>query len=163
MSLEQDVRSWDGKSADVIGEFYERHHDSGVFAETLVTFIHDVTLQKGATWLLKRYLDSGRRLTSTQTHSVFRCLRGLECWEARLHALQCLPSLTISGRNKKKVDKFLRECIDSENKFVRAWAYGGFHELAKQHVEYQEEVQQLLASASKTEAASVRARIRNLR
>jgi len=51
-----------------------------------------------------------------------------------------------------------------EAKFVRAWAYGGFRELAAQHPKYQPEVSRTLEGALATEtAASVLVQIRRAR
>lgn len=57
---------------------------------------------------------------------------------------------------------FLRNCLISDNKFVRAWAYNGFYELALQYPAYKTEVKKFLDMAMKDEAASVKARVRNI-
>jgi hypothetical protein len=57
---------------------------------------------------------------------------------------------------------FLRTCLADENKFVRAWAYNGFYLLSQQYPEYQQETEQFFAMAMRDEAASVKARIRNI-
>ena len=79
-----------------------------------------------------------------------------------MHLLQCLPYLTIDTREVKQLEPFLRRCLQSENKFVRAWGYNGFNELALQHADFKPEVDSLLAAALEEEAPSVKARIRNI-
>jgi len=57
------------------------------------------------------------------------------------------------------VEIFLRVCLLDNNKFVRAWAYKGFYELA---VQYPKETRQFFEMAMRDEAPSVKSRIRNI-
>ena len=57
---------------------------------------------------------------------------------------------------------FLRNCLVDNNKFVRAWAYNGFYELAVQYPEYEKETKQFFEMAMRDEAPSVKSRIRNI-
>lgn len=57
---------------------------------------------------------------------------------------------------------YLNVCLEHDNKFVRAWAYIGKFELSVQYKEYKLETMVLLEAALQNEAASVRARIRNI-
>ncbi len=70
--------------------------------------------------------------------------------------------MPISQNHKDEIEKFLRECLGNEKKFVRAWAYNGFQILAEQFSEYKEEVSKLFEQALREEATSVKARIRQL-
>ena len=83
-------------------------------------------------------------------------------WECKLHVLQCLPYLEIPESESASLERFLDACLESDNKFVRAWAYNGFSELSLRFPRYRERVDGLLARAATSEAASVRARIRNI-
>ena len=78
------------------------------------------------------------------------------------HILQCLPYLAIPKKDKDKVQRFLRKCLVEDNKFLRAWAYNGFYELAVQYPEHVEETKQFFEMAMRDEAPSVKARIRNM-
>ena len=89
-------------------------------------------------------------------------LQSLEHWESRLHVLQSIPYMPIPGTHKKKVETFLRECLVDDVKFVKAWAYSGFYELAVQYPEYQDEAEQFFEMAMRDQPASVRSRIRNI-
>ncbi|MCH9654730.1 MAG: hypothetical protein K0U86_06715 [Planctomycetes bacterium] len=146
MNLQQEIANWNGRSVDDLEEIYERYvAETGVGSE-LVRLLKEPSLQRGASWLLKRFLEEGQAgaISSDDLKGVFESLSGLEDWESELHLLQSLPCLTIGKRNAKRVESFLRDCVVRENKFVRAWAYNGFHELALQHPKYQAEVDQLL-------------------
>lgn len=162
MSIEQEIAAWDGKSADEIREIYASYSAQPDFADTVIRLIHRVPAQRGATWLLKAWLESGNSLEKGQVREVYSLLPALEHWETKLHVLQCIPFMPIEAGVSENVDAFLRAAVTDSNKFVRAWSYNGFYELATQFPEYRAEVEERLASAMEDEAASVKARIRNI-
>jgi len=162
MALREDIRVWDGRTADDMLRVFTCHHLSGTFTDDLLTCLHEPKLQAGATWLLKRHLDDGGGLSAEQVRQFLLVLPSLDAWGARLHALQCLHHLDIPSQDAGTVERFLRDCLREQNKFVRAWAYSGFHHLAQQHHEYRAETDRLLNNASESESASVQARIRRL-
>ena len=82
--------------------------------------------------------------------------------QSKLHILQCLPYLDIPEDDSVGLGKFLDACLESDSKFVRAWAYNGFNELSLRFPRYREKVDGLLARAIESESASVQARIRNI-
>lgn len=162
MTLESDITAWDGKSANVIGRVYDRHVERPSFLTEVISAMSDESLQDGATWLLKHHLERESPLDAPRAKEVFQTLPKITNWGAKLHILQSLRWMPIPTRYKRKLETFLRACLQAENKFVRAWAYSGFYELAKQHPEYRLEAQQLCEQAVNSEAASVKARIRNI-
>ena len=162
-NLTADLGSWDGKSAAVLQSIYERHSADADFLPTLLARLADVHLQRAATWLLKRHIELGNSLSATECRSVLGSLAAQEDWESKLHLLQCLPHLSVAEEGREGLEAFLDACVRSDRKFVRAWAYNGFNELALRFPQYRDAVDELLARASESEAASVRARIRNLR
>jgi len=163
MSLEGDIRAWDAKSLWHITEVFKQHSKSAGFTKTLIELTKQKDLQKGTTWLLKKYLETGQVLNPQEEEQLFKLSLSLEHWESQLHALQCLSYMTIHAKQKQQLESFLRKSLKSQNKFVRAWAYSGFYELASQHNDYQKEATKLLKYASENEAASIKARVRNIR
>ncbi len=162
MTLLEEIASWDGKSATALQSTYERHSDDEDFVATVLEHIADVELQRAATWLLKRHLEAGNSLSPGDSRAILGVLSDQEHWESRLHLLQCLPYLDIPEDQSTGLEQFLDSCLESDNKFLRAWAYNGFNELALRLPSYRDEVNLMLARASESEAASVRARIRNI-
>lgn len=158
--LKQALSQWDGKSGDDIAAIYDDCAGQAAFIETILALTRETALQAGATWLLKKHLENRNRLNEAQIRTLWSLAGGLDQWEARLHVLQCLPFLPIGVSQKDEVAQFLRQSLDSKNKFVRAWAYGGFIELAGQHPEFEKETEDHLRRALDREAASVKARIR---
>lgn len=160
VSLSHEIRAWDGKSADDIRAVYDRHCTTDAFVPTLVQLLPDPSHQKGASWLIKRYLDQGGTLPEELGRQFYASISSLEHWESKLHVLQCLPSVPISVECKPGVETFLRDCLLDDVKFVRAWAYSGFYELARQYQSLQKEAIQILELGLRDEPASVKVRIR---
>ncbi len=160
--MNDEIIAWDGKSTDDISSVYEKYHSKPNFIDNILSQIHDVSIQKGGTWLLKKWLESGNKLKVEHIKIIYDSLHVLEHWESKLHVLQILQYMPIDSVQKTKVESFLRITLTDDNKFIRAWSYNGFYELASQHPEYMEEVKQFFEIALQDEAASVKARIRNI-
>ncbi len=160
--LQEDVSAWDGKSSDDIKKIFSAHQKSSSFIADIISLMSEEQYQKAVSWLLKHYLESGGSIKSSDIHSVYRLLPTLSHWESILHLLQCIPYLPISPKDKNAVNAFVRQAMTHSNKFVRAWSYSGLHELACQFPEYKKEAQVFFDRALKEEAASIKARIRNI-
>lgn len=161
-ALSEEIGSWDGKSAASLQSTYERHRDEADFISKILVHVAGVESQRAATWLLKKHLEAGNSLSAAECRTVFGFLSDQDHWESKLHILQCLPYLDIQEDDCVGLENFLDACIKSEKKFVRAWAYNGFNELSMRFPRYRDMVDGMLARAIESEAASVRARIRNI-
>lgn len=162
MPMEQEIAAWDGKSAAYIQAIYDAHQADDDFSDTLVALSLTKTCEKGATWLLKAWLEAGNRLAQPQVAKLYGPLDQLEHWEAKLHVLQSIPFMAITDAESRYVYHFLRFTLTDQNKFVRAWSYNGLYELSRQHPQYAEETKQFFEMAMIDEAPSVKARIRNI-
>lgn len=160
MSLERDLDAWDGTSSDALQATFDRHQDSPSFLRDLIRHAGSVDREAGATWLIKRWVETSEGIVSAQAEQLLTVIPMLEGWEAKLHILQCLPHVAIPASCRDVVESFTRECLHAENKFVRAWAYGGFYELARHFPQYRDEAESLMERGRAEEPASVRARIR---
>ncbi len=158
-SLLANQQKW---TVEELQSLYDRISGEAGFCSELVSLLSDPERQQVASWLLKQALEAGQVVTPTDLSPFYRTLPKLQNWETQLHILQCLPYLTIDTREVKQLEPFLRRCLQSENKFVRAWSYNGLNELALQHARFQPEVDSLLAAALEEEVPSVKARIRNI-
>lgn len=162
MSVKEQLEISPSLDVSQLKAVYEKSHRQDGFFSELTELISDNDLQSQATWLLKAYLEKNPLSNTTLSGKILPLLPDLTSWEAQLNLLQCLPYLAIEDSNRKVVEIFLRKVLNSANKFVRAWAYNGFHVLATQHPEYQAEVKQFFEMALRDEAPSVKARIRNI-
>jgi len=163
--LEQEIYEWESLAVGTPSALYERHSADPDFVPKLVALLTEVPGQRGSTWLLKHHLEtSPDSIDPELAGQIYSNCSTLEHWEAKLHLLQCIALLPVPTEQAQAVAGFIRECVSSNKKFVKAWAYSAFSELAAQHLEYQDEANALLDFAFENEtAASVRARIRNIR
>ena len=162
VDLKEHLLTWDGKSKEDIEAIYHGYSNSSDFLDRLIKLCSDESVNVAATWLLKCGLEHDVQMTKAQMGKVLKVLPIITQWEAKLHILQCLPFFSISKTYKARVELFLRETIADNNKFIRAWSYNGFYVLSQQYPEYIEETKQFFDMAMRVEAASVKARIRNL-
>lgn len=162
MSLEQDIRGWDGKSTDAIARVFEKHHGSPDVAGRLVHLASDPELERGTTWLLKRGLESGRfGLDAGSIEAFYQLFAKVGDWGAGLHLMQCVPHVPIPKSAAASVASLLDRSLTDRRAIVRAWAYWGYHELVLVAPRYREEAEALLLDAAESEAAaSVRVRVR---
>ena len=162
IELKNALTSWDGKSSQDITEIYQQYHSHSSFSEALFSYLSDAKLQMAASWLIKHDLEQGGQVSHQQVSVLFQHIDQNADWQSQLHLLQCFSYLIIPDNLHTQVEFFIRHCLTSDNKFVRAWAYSGFYYLAKQYPFYQPEVREFFELALKDEAASVKARIRQL-
>ena len=128
----------------------------------VIGLIENYDCQKGATWLLKAYTDQDIKFSKSESNKILPTLTCLHSWEAKLHVLQSLPSISINAKYKQSLEYFIRFALSDKNKFVRAWSYNGFYILSQAYPEYEKEARKFLEMAMRDEAPSVKARIRNI-
>lgn len=78
MSIEQEIATWDGKSADDIRAIYQSYKKRLDFAQTIIVLTKDPFYENGATWLLKAWVESGHELKENQINSIYSSLIKLE-------------------------------------------------------------------------------------
>lgn len=162
MTLKTDIIAWDGNSAEDIRAVYDRYKARPSFFQDLVALAEAEPLQAGATWLLKRFVETAEAMGEDAARQLFTVIPRLVGWAPRLHMLQCLPHVPIPASSRRVVEEFTRASIRDDNTFVRAWGYGGFYALARQFPEYEEEAARIMALGLTDEPPSVRARIRKV-
>jgi len=74
-----------------------------------------------------------------------------------------LQYVAIPDASARNVVWFLERNLWDENRFLRAWSYNGFYELARRHQNYIGYAMEQLERGETDKAASVKARIRNIR
>ena len=162
MTLKSAIEAWDGQSAAALCRIHEQYRDEPDLAQSLVELLGSLRYRMPATRLLKRHLEAAGPVPdrAAVARGLYAKLDKLEYWECRLNILQCLPFLPIDEDCVDAVEKFLRTCLVDENKFVRAWAYNGFHLLSRQHPRFAAESAAILDAGLCNEPASITARIR---
>ncbi|MBV8212940.1 MAG: hypothetical protein JOZ08_06895 [Verrucomicrobia bacterium] len=122
----------------------------------------DAHAQVGATRLLKRYQETGAQFPELLVPRLLELLTVVDRWESRFHLLQMLPGLPIPNSCAPQLKQSLLGWTLDRNLFVRSWAYSGLHRLASLYPKYRAQILPLLERAKTEEAASVRARLRQL-
>lgn len=166
-SLQTGLAEWDGKSVAIIKALYQKHSGQSDFIISLLSALKHKDQARGASWCLKNGLESGVKLSPSQSKELVQQLETKDQmeqahWETRLHLLQCLPYLAIPASEKENLLVFIRSAISAPEKFVRAWGYNALYVLAGQFPELRQETQVSLQAALEDQAPSVRARVRTL-
>lgn len=162
-NLKKILEEWNGKQVEYLKTIYQERVNEELFFEELIELCtNEADLQKGTTWLIKYHYDQKKALPESLVNPFIRAALKSENWEAQLHFLQTLPYLIPEKKGLFSLDFFVRKCLKSEVKFVRAWAYQGFYELTKYIPEYKQECLLLCEEAMEKESASIKARVRKV-
>ena len=164
VNLIESLRQFDGKRTfelERLSVSLPRNDDS--VAQLLAVAEHDdTTMQVGSTWILKRWLEEGVPQVEKSAANLVRLLKYATYWEVRLHLLQMLTSLRIPARSLSELKKLLTGLLTDENKLVRAWSLSVLAVIADQCEAIRQDVISTIEDAENDEAASVRARIRQI-
>ncbi|MEO9459291.1 MAG: hypothetical protein ABJE63_15710 [Lentilitoribacter sp.] len=163
MSLEDDIKQWDGKSKSDISDVYLRYSSADDFLNELLKIATHVPCSEGATWLIKHALEQKAELNDDQIYWFCELIKGALPWQSILHILQILPFIIVPKEHMHEMMVFVRDNTEHENKFVRAWAYNGLYEIATTYDEYRDGLVVVLETAEGTEPPAVKARIRNIK
>ena len=139
--LKRRIETWNGVHMDHLKSIYEDYRSQASFFDLMISWSSTPGIQAATTWLIKHYYDSGFELNKDQ-----------------LHVLQILPHLEIETDQLILLDKFVRRCLKSNNKFVRAWAYQGLYQLYEKSAVSLSEIRSLCEMAMETESASIKSK-----
>ena len=165
--LGADLLAFDGRHTDVLesiaGSIEPTPEVIGELCDLAAT--DNPRLQVAATWILKHFRDNGTAFGQSEVEQILDLLGHVGDWEARLHLLQLLPGAPVPQHRERKLYNVLtgNDYLHGSPKFVRAWTYNALAELADRNAALRPGVGTMLASAEQDEAASIRARIRNIR
>jgi len=164
MNLVESLRQFDGKRTvdlERLSDSLPRSDDT--VARLLALAEHDeMTVQVGATWILKRWLEEGGPHVERSAVHLVQLLTHATHWQARLHLLQMLASLCVPVESLSVLAKELSGLLMDDNKFVRAWALSTLANVANQNDALRQKVISMMKNAGNDDAASVRARVRQI-
>jgi hypothetical protein len=162
-ALRSEMAKLEHASLDALESLIKKRKPSLINQLVLLVADDDPRIQVRATWLLKRLAEEKIAFSDNQLVAIFDSVSTLAYWEARLHVCQLLGHVKIPKGCERKVAGFLERSVTENNKFLRAWAYSGFCELARQRPEYREYALEHLDRADTDKSAAVKARVRNIR
>ena len=163
MSLRNELL--DSHDAAALEDLLSRNPATHLLVRSLVALVgdDDETVQTRATWMLKRLAENHVNLKAAHLIALFGSVSELTSWISKLHVCQMLQQVNIPEESTGSVAWLLERNLMDENRFLRAWSYSGFYELAKQHPKYIDYALEQLKRGETEKAASVKARIRNIR
>lgn len=123
----------------------------------------DIRLQIAATWTIRKLLELGAVLTAKDLKRFSKTAAAQRAWESQLHMAQCIQFLGDGDLDTGTLAQTLQPWCDAERPFLRAWALDGLCRLALRDPDLKPRALELLAKGAEDPAASVRARVRNLR
>lgn len=162
-SLLKKIQEWDGKHNQLLKEIYTQNIQKTAFFKDLVEiYKKEKTARIASTWLIKHHYDQKNKLQENLIAELFSQCNLAKHWETKLHLLQILPQIKIPKECLNEVDLFVRNCFNSENKFVKAWAYEGLYQVSKSIPEYKNELKLLCDTGMENASASIKVKIRRV-
>ena len=160
--LEFELASRQSPSVRELENINLQYESSDGYELQLLELAVDPKMESSATWLIKRWLEDRKSADRSFAIRLLDLLTLIRGWQAKLHLLQCLQYLELTGPDVPVVRVEILGLLDSSNKLVRAWAYDGLYRLAQlQHSNSAADMIRL-NQALQEESPAVRARIRNL-
>jgi len=183
---------FDGKATSRLGEAEAAFGGQAGYVEALIALIGDAEpyVGSGATWLLKSFFEQGGALSAQQTQTLIAALPSNETrdhpeardharngvgaahWSTQLHLCQSIRYLDLSGAGSPNLRVsdlwvsglwvWVEPLLTHKRPFVRAWSLDALAHLAKGQGQYRTNFEVALKRASEDEAASVRARARQI-
>ncbi len=159
--LRRELAAYDGRSLTILSELAARHRDQSCFLPSLVKLASDddTIISEGATWIIKAELEEGRTLSCKDTKTLLLGLDGITAWQAQLHVCQCMRFIPVPDDLAPRLEAWFSALTDAERPFLRAWAVDALCRLNGAS----DKTDALLNRMEADDAASVRARVRNLK
>ena len=163
-SLESRLAKAEGTSTTLLSEIRAEARNKPGFLDSVIGFADDTRdeISNGATWILKAEVEDGTQLSEPQLNALVKSLENIKSWQARLHILQIAGRLVVTEQQAQHLFAFAETDGDSSRPFLRAWSLDARVCLAHDFAAFKPAALRALEDAQKDQAASVRARARNL-
>ena len=155
---------FDGKAITILGEIEAAFgQEDGFLSEMAALADHPQSnIADGATWLVKSALDNGGSLSAEDTAILLAHLPDGASWGAQLHVCQCIGRLELSPDQLAMLVQWLEPILAHQRPFLRAWSLDALWALARLDPALRDRAEAARKTALEDDAASVRARARNL-
>ncbi|MEM7300166.1 MAG: hypothetical protein AAF468_03700 [Pseudomonadota bacterium] len=163
--LRGSLAEFDGKAVSLLTETEAMLGSRPGYLDGLIAVAGDreVSVGDGATWLFKSALESGQTLSVGQSEHLIATLPDLKGWAAQLHICQSVRYFSLDETQAEVVAGWLEPLLAHKRPFLRAWSLDAIWCLAKSHDKLRDRADTALSNAENDDAASVRARARNLK
>lgn len=115
-----------------------------------------------AIWVIRKISDSAPNLLTEYKQQILNVLPEPLIWEAKAELCHIIPQLALTQEDAQIAIAFFESCQGDKSKIVRAWSLNGLYELSKSMPSLTPKVSELLKQALQSDAASIRARARNI-
>jgi hypothetical protein len=161
MTFLEQAQAWDGKGVGVLRQlFQDCCHEEHFLSQAIDLCCKDGNAQIAGAWMVKQHLDDGGFLDELEIERWVASFQNADIWTSYLLMLQGMVHIPIPPQSRGMAEVFVRRCLEMENKFIRAWAYHCFYHLSRIYPDLKREADSLMEVGLETEAASVRASIR---
>ena len=163
--LRHDLLVFDGRDTTALGEIAARYEVDLGYLDGLVALADDADdqISGGATWLIKAFLEAEGKMTKPQSRMLISKLDGVKNWASQLHLCQVVRYLSPSREGAKEIVRWLSPLLSHDRPFLRAWSLDALYHMSAHHPIFASKAEEALKSATRDQAASVRARAKNLR
>jgi len=158
------LQAFDGKAISLLSETAAEFGMGPQVIDLLIALSPDPdsNVATGATWLLKAHLDQNNTFSQAQTTALIAAAPKIQPWQAQLHICQMISRLDSSAQDTAQLADWLSPLLSHSRPFLRAWSLDALLGLASRAPSLVTMAQQAHRYALEDEAASVRARARNL-
>ena len=163
-ALHARLAAYDGRTTSELTAIAEDWSDDAGYCAALITLAgsDEGHVANGATWLIKAALEGEGAFSPAEIDQLIDTLPALMDWAAQLHVAQSLRLLDLPQARGQEIAEWLTPLLTHKRPFLRAWALDGMAHLARSLEGFDAEFTAALGAALEDDAASVRARARNL-
>ena len=157
------LASWNGKDMNYVKALYDANYlDPLFFHKVIAAFKTIGSTRDAGSWIIKHHYDNNRSLEDHAVLDMLESAGDIESWPARLHILQILDKVELTEDVQQPVYSLVKNSLNDNNKFVRAWALEGYYQLSRYLPDLRNELTILCQNAMETESASVKVRARKI-
>lgn len=162
--LELRLEDFDGVAVSVLSEARAACRDAPDFISDLIRLCLDPrpNISVGATWILKAEADDGTDFPSAEIQPIIEGVDRIEHWQAKLHLCQSVERFDVTEDQAARLFRWAETLKNHSRPFVRAWSLHARVVLGARYDRLKKASLSALYAAENDEAASVRARARNL-
>jgi len=117
-------------NVDMFRQYFNNFGQQPSFVHNLLLMMPEASLQKPTSWLLHQHLKSGSFFTHGQLAKLLTSLNDLSLWVPILYHLQMFDYLQKPSANGLwHLETFVRQQLNSQNHYVKVWAFQAFSRL----------------------------------
>jgi len=162
--LRNALLDFDGRATTILGEAEAKLRHAPDYVDALIAMIpsDEAHVSAGATWLLKSAFEAKLELSVEQMQAYCELVPRVTKWAAQLHTCQSIQFFTVPVDAQPALIAWLKPLLQSERPFLRAWSLDALAHIAAGNADDVDMLQRWLAAGLADDAASVRARARQI-